>query len=70
VRSALRRDGRWVLRVAQQRRRRFDLQVAIARRPCGLTVAGRPARFSYADGVLRASVRIGRGAIVARRRCG
>jgi alpha-glucosidase (family GH31 glycosyl hydrolase) len=69
VRSALRRDGRWVLRVAQQRRRRFDLQVALARRPCRLTVAGRPARFSYAGGVLRASVRIGSGAIVARRRC-
>jgi hypothetical protein len=69
VRSALRRDGRWVLRVTQQRRRRFDLQIAIDSRPCRLTVAGRPVRFAYAGGVLRASVRIGSGAVVARPRC-
>jgi hypothetical protein len=69
VRSALRRDGRWVLRVAQERRRRYDLQVTLARRPCRLTVAGRRARFAYADGILRASVRIGSGAVVASRRC-
>jgi alpha-glucosidase (family GH31 glycosyl hydrolase) len=69
VRSTLRRDGRWVLRISQQRRRRYDLQVALARRPCRLEVAGRRVRFAYADGVLRASVRVGSGAVVARSRC-
>jgi hypothetical protein len=61
------RSGAWVLRVHQGRRRRLDLQVAPARRPCALLVGGRRARFSYADGVLRASVRLRSATIVSPR---
>jgi alpha-glucosidase len=69
VRSGMHRTGTWVLRVHQRRRRRLDLQVALARRPCRLLVAGRRARFAYARGVLRASVRLRSGTILARARC-
>jgi sulfoquinovosidase len=70
VRSGMHGRATWVLRVHERLRRRFDLQVALPQRPCRVTAAGRPVRLRYARGVLRASVSIGSGAIVAHGRCG
>ncbi len=69
VRSGLGAGNRWTLRVKQEKRRRFDLQVAMPAKPCALVLKGRRQRFAYADGVLRASVRMGTGTLVARTRC-
>ncbi len=69
VRSGLGTGGRWTLRVRQEVRRRFDLQVAMPTKPCAFVLGGRRQRFRYAGGVLRASVRMGSGTLVARTRC-
>jgi alpha-glucosidase (family GH31 glycosyl hydrolase) len=70
VRSGMHGRSTWVLRVRERVRRRMDVQAVLPERPCSVTAAGRRVRFSYSDGVVRASVRIGSGAIVARSRCG
>ncbi len=54
------------LRIDQGRRRRLDVQLALARRPRCLTVGRKRVRFSYAGGVLRATVRMRTGTIRAR----
>lgn len=69
VRSGLGAGSRWTLRVKQEKRRRFDLQVAMPRKPCALVYRGKRQRFDYAAGVLTASVRMGNGKLVARTRC-
>ncbi len=69
VRSGLGAGSRWALRVQQEKRRRFDLQVALPKKPCALVLKGRRQPYTYADGVLRASVRMGSGTLVARTRC-
>ena len=66
VRSGLGAGERWTLRVQQEKRRRFDVQVAMPRKPCALVYRGKRQRFTYADRVLRASVRMGTGKLVAR----
>ena len=70
VRSGLSRDGSWALAVRQRRRRTFDLQVALPKRPCALLVDGKRRSFSYGDGVLRAAVKLTSGTVVARADCG
>jgi len=57
---------RATLRIRQERRRRLDLQVALARRPRCLTIGRKRVRFTYAGGVLRASVKLRSGTIRAR----
>ena len=70
VRSGLSRDGSWALAVRQRRRRTFDLQIALPKRPCALLVDGKRRSFSYGDGVLRAAVALTSGTVTAPVRCG
>ena len=69
VTSSLSRTGRWRLRVRQTRTRELDLQIALPRRPCRLTVGGRRARFHYSRGVLTTRASLRSGVIVAATRC-
>jgi hypothetical protein len=73
ARSVLKRNGTWVMRLTQERRRRYDLQIALPAKPCRVTVNGRRLGrrdWRYADGILRTSVRLGRsGRVAAPRRC-
>ena len=63
---SVRRIDRWTLRFSTARARTYALQAAL-RRPCRLTVDGRPVRFRHAEGVLRATFRAGpRSTLVAR----
>lgn len=62
-------SGTWTLRLAQRRTRTIALQVALARRPCALTVDGRRVAFTYADGVLVATVRLAGGVVRAPAGC-
>ena len=69
VRSGVSRDGSWALAVRQRRRRTFNLQVALPKRPCALLVDGKRRSFSYGDGVLRAAVALTSGTVTAPVRC-
>jgi len=71
--SELQRE-RWVLRLRAPAQRRYELQAAIASRPCAVTVAGRAlpaAAWSYepASAILRASFELGSGDLVADLSC-
>ena len=57
------RDGGWLLVIHQSRTRTISLQAALSARPCLLLVNGRQARFGYADGVLRATIRLASGTV-------
>jgi hypothetical protein len=61
--------GGWLLRTQQTRIRTITLQVALAKRPCILRVNGRPRPFSYATGVLSATVTLASGNARAVPRC-
>ena len=54
VASSATAGGGWLLRAHQARTRRIDLRIALARRPCRLSVNGRPVAFHDAAGVLEA----------------
>jgi hypothetical protein len=62
-------DGGWLLMIHQSRTRTIRLQVALSARPCLLLVNGRPARFGYTAGVLRATVTLADGSVRAVTRC-
>jgi hypothetical protein len=55
-RSVLAFGGRTV-RLSGERRRRYDLQWQVPRRPSAMRAGGRRVPFRYADGVVRATVR-------------
>jgi len=65
ARSRLTPAGGWLLRTQQTRARTITLQVALSERPCVLLVNGRPASFSYAAGVLGATVSLASGTVRA-----
>lgn len=69
ARSAATASGGWLLGVHQARRRTIDLRVALARRPCRLSVNGRPVGYRYRAGVLDATVSLVSGTIRAVTRC-
>lgn len=67
--SATAPDGTWTLRVTQDRVRTLQLRATLADRPCSLSANGRRIPFSYAHGVLNASVDIASGVIRASAKC-
>jgi sulfoquinovosidase len=64
-RSVVAWGGR-TLRLRAERRRRFDVQWALPRRPAGLRLGRRAVPFRFRDGVLRATVRGRGGTLVLR----
>ncbi|HEV3001996.1 MAG TPA: TIM-barrel domain-containing protein [Solirubrobacteraceae bacterium] len=74
--SAERRGRRWVLRLAGERRRRWEVEATVLTlrrpfRPCAVLARGRRlARWSYARGVVRFAVRGRRVRVEVRGRCG
>ena len=68
IRSTVTR-GRWTLRVAGARTRRYTLRAATAGlrfRPCRATLGGRPVALRLRRGQLGAAFRTRRGALVVR----
>ena len=70
--TSVRRGGRWTLRIADRRARRYDVTAALSSRPCAVTLGRRALRrsaWSWEDGVLRARLRIRRGLLRVETRC-
>jgi alpha-glucosidase len=67
-RAGSRRVLSWrsVVHIKQERRRRVELQLALARRPRCLTVGHKRVPFTYAAGVLHANIKLRDGTVRAR----